>query len=81
IITDERGSNLRVCSFGSGGRLGLSHHTQYTPLHIPSLPQITLIAPAQDHTLALSSRSEVYTWGLNRLSQLGYVVEPATSGV
>ncbi|KIJ37956.1 hypothetical protein M422DRAFT_259341 [Sphaerobolus stellatus SS14] len=31
IITDEKGSNLRVYGFGSGGRLGLSHHTQYPP--------------------------------------------------
>ncbi|KIJ35076.1 hypothetical protein M422DRAFT_233046 [Sphaerobolus stellatus SS14] len=80
IITDEKGPNLRVCGFGSGGRLGLSHHTQYTPLHIPSLSSVTAVAPAQDHTLALSSRGEVYTWGLNRFSQLGYIVELATSG-
>ncbi|KIJ30085.1 hypothetical protein M422DRAFT_268442 [Sphaerobolus stellatus SS14] len=58
-----------------------SHPIQLPPLHIPSLFQITSIAPAQDHTLALSSRGEVYSWGLNRFSQPGCVVEPATSGV
>lgn len=33
------------------------------------------VAVGQDHTLALTKSGEVYSWGLNRFSQLGYVVE------
>jgi alpha-tubulin suppressor-like RCC1 family protein len=29
----------------------------------------------QDHTLALTKSGEVLSWGLNRFSQLGYIVE------
>lgn len=32
----------------------------------------------QDHTLALTKSGEVLSWGLNRFSQLGYVVEFST---
>lgn len=41
---------------------------------------IVSVALGQDHTLALTSSGEVLSWGLNRFSQLGYVVEPLTSG-
>ncbi|KAL1740739.1 regulator of chromosome condensation 1/beta-lactamase-inhibitor protein II, partial [Schizophyllum fasciatum] len=36
---------------------------------------ITSAALGQDHTLVLTSAGEVLSWGLNRFSQLGYVVE------
>ncbi|KAF8589240.1 hypothetical protein K439DRAFT_1527185 [Ramaria rubella] len=83
IITTEPHANLRACGFGSGGRLGPTHHTQYTlrPLpHVPRTPAITALALGQDHTLALTAAGEVLSWGLNRFAQLGYVVEGAGSG-
>jgi alpha-tubulin suppressor-like RCC1 family protein len=33
------------------------------------------VTVGQDHTLALTKSGEVYSWGLNRFSQLGYVVD------
>lgn len=33
------------------------------------------VALGQDHTLALTRSGEVYSWGLGRFSQLGYIVE------
>jgi len=33
------------------------------------------VAVGQDHTLALTRSGEVFSWGLNRFSQLGYVVD------
>ncbi|KAI0675984.1 hypothetical protein C8Q78DRAFT_963164 [Trametes maxima] len=76
IVTDEPRNNLRVCGFGSGGRLGPGQHTQYTPVPLPGFNQtVKSVAAAQDHTLILTKGGEVLSWGLNRFSQLGYVVE------
>ncbi|OSD05302.1 hypothetical protein PYCCODRAFT_1457329 [Trametes coccinea BRFM310] len=79
IVTDEPRGNLRVCGFGSGGRLGPGQHTQYTPIPLPGF-NLTAesVAAGQDHTLILTKSGEVYSWGLNRFSQLGYVVETMT---
>jgi alpha-tubulin suppressor-like RCC1 family protein len=33
------------------------------------------VAVGQDHTLALTNSGDVYSWGLNRFFQLGYVVD------
>ena len=41
---------------------------------------IESVALGQDHTLALTSTGEVLTWGLNRFSQLGYVMEVSSGG-
>ena len=35
----------------------------------------------QDHTLGLMKSGEVFSWGLNRFSQLGYVVEIPMSSI
>ncbi|ESK92025.1 btb domain and ankyrin repeat protein [Moniliophthora roreri MCA 2997] len=37
--------------------------------------KIISVALGQDHTLALTENGEVFSWGLNRFAQLGYVVE------
>lgn len=77
VVTSEALNNLYVCGFGSGGRLGPVQHTQYKfkPIAIPA--RVIAVAPGQDHTLALTTTGEIFSWGLNRFSQLGYVVEPA----
>ncbi|EJF64315.1 hypothetical protein DICSQDRAFT_54213 [Dichomitus squalens LYAD-421 SS1] len=81
IVTDEPRGNLRVCGFGSGGRLGPGQHTQYTPVPLPGFNlAVESVAVGQDHTLILTKNGEVHSWGLNRFSQLGYIVEPAASG-
>lgn len=49
-----------------------------TPLPPSSLPaHATSVALGQDHTLALTAEGDVYSWGLNRFSQLGYAVDTA----
>lgn len=57
-------------------RLGSTQHTQFTfkPISSFNLP-ILSVAVGQDHTLALTRSGEVFSWGLNRFSQLGYVVD------
>lgn len=81
VIISESNSNLRLCGFGSGGRLGPGQHIQYS---FTTLPQFThtvvSVALGQDHTLVLTSTGEIYSWGLNRFSQLGYPVENTTQG-
>lgn len=45
-----------------------------------STHNILSVALGQDHTLALTKAGEVLSWGLNRFSQLGYIIEsPAAS--
>ncbi|KAJ3515702.1 hypothetical protein NLJ89_g1583 [Agrocybe chaxingu] len=81
IVTTEGEGNLRLCGFGSGGRLGSGQHTQYSFKPLPSFNlSIVRVALGQDHTLALTKSGEVYSWGLNRFSQLGYAVENTTAG-
>ncbi|KAI0091451.1 hypothetical protein BDY19DRAFT_1030603 [Irpex rosettiformis] len=76
VVTAESKANLRVCGFGSGGRLGPGQHTQYSLVPMPQLSQtIVSVALGQDHTLAITASGEVLSWGLNRFGQLGYVVE------
>ena len=80
-MTAEPKGNLRVCGFGSGGRLGPGQHTQYNLVPMQQLPQtIVSVALGQDHTLALTSSGEVLSWGLNRFAQLGYVLETTQNG-
>ncbi|KAG6857373.1 hypothetical protein H0H87_004733 [Tephrocybe sp. NHM501043] len=76
VITSESGGNLRLCGFGSGGRLGPGQHTQYSLKPLQQLTHsIVSVALGQDHTLALTKTGEVLSWGLNRFSQLGYIIE------
>ncbi|KAJ7749583.1 hypothetical protein DFH07DRAFT_1035022 [Mycena maculata] len=80
VVTSESKANLRMCGFGSGGRLGPGQHTQYSLVPLPQLTQsIVAVALGQDHTLALTSAGEVLSWGLSRFHQLGYVVEASTT--
>lgn len=49
---------------------------QYALKPLPAFSlQIASVAVGQDHTLALTTSGDVYSWGLNRFSQLGYIVE------
>lgn len=71
------------CTIDIRFRLGPAQHTQYSLNPMASLNlDIARVALGQDHTLALTRSGEVYSWGLNRFSQLGYVVEalPTANG-
>ncbi|MBW0477451.1 hypothetical protein O181_017166 [Austropuccinia psidii MF-1] len=76
---------LRVCGFGSGGRLGLSNNhisngavvdTQFTFATVKSGglsdKKVRSVALGQDHTVVITSDGQVYTFGSNRFGQLGY---------
>jgi inhibitor of Bruton tyrosine kinase len=76
-VTSEPRANLRACGFGSGGRLGPNQHTQYTFSNLSHTSHLAIkdVALGQDHTLAITFTGELYSWGLNRFNQLGYVIE------
>ena len=62
-------------------RLGPGQHTQYSLMPVSQLTHtIVSVALGQDHTLAVTKSGEVLSWGLNRFSQLGYVIEPSSTG-
>lgn len=62
-------------------RLGPGQHTQYSLKPFPQLNHtIVSVALGQDHTLALTKTGEILSWGLNRFSQLGYIVDGPTTG-
>jgi hypothetical protein len=81
VLTAERRNNVRVCGFGSGGRLGPTQHTQYALMSLGGFGSDPIVSAAlgQDHTLVLTRSGEVYSWGLNRFVQLGYMVEASAS--
>lgn len=57
-------------------RLGRTVHSQLSLLPHPDIPTTILqIALGQDHTLALTSGGYILSWGHNRFSQLGYVID------
>jgi inhibitor of Bruton tyrosine kinase len=61
-------------------RLGPGQHTQYNFTPLPQFSYtIASVTLGQDHTLALTTSGEVMSWGLNRFSQLGYIIEPTAS--
>ncbi len=56
-------------------------HSQYALRPHTDLAQtIVAVALGQDHTLVLNSHGHVMTWGQNRFSQLGYIIEGPGGG-
>lgn len=77
ILTDDPEGNLYVCGFGPGGRLGTGDEITrfgFVPVSGGGLAsrKIIDIGLGQNHTVAVSSTGEVFTWGMNTYSQLGY---------
>jgi alpha-tubulin suppressor-like RCC1 family protein len=77
ILTNDPEANLHVCGFGPGGRLGTGDETtrfQFVCVYGGGLlgKRIVHVALGQNHTIALSSQGEVFTWGSNSFGQLGY---------
>ncbi|KDB24315.1 hypothetical protein H109_03813 [Trichophyton interdigitale MR816] len=79
ILTTDPCSNLYMCGFGPGGRLGTGHEgTSFSPVCVDSGAitgkRITAVALGLDHTIAISDQGEVFTWGSNKYGQLGYTL-------
>ncbi|KEF51560.1 uncharacterized protein A1O9_12477 [Exophiala aquamarina CBS 119918] len=79
VLTADAVSNLYICGFGSGGRLGTGDENTCFTYHCIQAGglakrHISTVALGQDHTIAVCSQGEVYTWGSNRHGQLGYAL-------
>ena len=84
IITNDLEANLFICGFGAGGRLGTGDEsTRYGYVCVEggglARKRIATVALGQDHSIAVSSGGEVFTWGSNRYGQLGYTLPQASA--
>ncbi|KAI4248256.1 MAG: hypothetical protein LQ352_005974, partial [Teloschistes flavicans] len=76
VLTNDPETNLYVCGFGPGGRLGTGDETtrfHFVPLCGGGLAnrRVIDIGLGQNHTLAVTSKGEVFAWGSNKYGQLG----------
>ncbi|KAL2829803.1 hypothetical protein BDW59DRAFT_34645 [Aspergillus cavernicola] len=83
ILTNDPESNLFMCGFGPGGRLGTDDETtrfNFVCIEGGGLvnKKVVSIALGQDHTLAITENGDIFSWGSNKFGQLGYGL-PKTS--
>lgn len=83
ILTEDPESNLFMCGFGPGGRLGTGDEsTRFSFVCIEggglSNKKVKSVALGQDHTLAITENGDIFSWGSNKFGQLGYGL-PRTS--
>jgi len=79
ILTTDPESNLYICGFGPGGRLGTGDEMtrfSYTPVEGGALAgkKVSKIALGQNHSLAVTSEGSLLSWGTNSFGQLGYTL-------
>jgi len=77
VLTTDPEANLYMCGFGPGGRLGMGDEvTRFTYTCVEegglSGKKIEAVALGQNHTLAVSSEGEIFSWGTSTHGQLGY---------
>ncbi|KAL1970024.1 hypothetical protein VTN77DRAFT_6429 [Rasamsonia byssochlamydoides] len=77
VLTNDPESNLFMCGFGPGGRLGTGDEVtrfSFVCIETGALAgkKIVSVALGQDHSIAISEQGEVFTWGSNKYGQLGY---------
>lgn len=80
VLTNDPVSNLYVCGVGRGGRLGLGdENTRFNYACVQgglANKQVIQVALGQNHSMALTNNGELWTWGSNATSQLGYALPP-----
>ncbi|KAI2628565.1 hypothetical protein GGR54DRAFT_350862 [Hypoxylon sp. NC1633] len=78
VLTSDPISNLYVCGVGRGGRLGLGdENTRFSFMPVQGGlfdRKVIQISLGQNHSMAVTSTGELWTWGLNTYSQLGFTL-------
>lgn len=82
VLTNDPETNLYVCGFGPGGRLGTGDEMtrfNFVPVCTGAFAsrKIVDIGLGQNHTVAVTSKGEVFSWGNNVFGQLGYALPPS----
>ncbi|KAH0558984.1 hypothetical protein GP486_004402, partial [Trichoglossum hirsutum] len=77
VLTTDPESNLYTCGFGAGGRLGAGDETtrfNFVCIEGGGLAgkKIVSVGLGLNHTLAIDSEGEIFSWGSNGYGQLGY---------
>ncbi|OJJ45500.1 hypothetical protein ASPZODRAFT_26849 [Penicilliopsis zonata CBS 506.65] len=77
ILTNDPESNLFMCGFGPGGRLGAGDEStrfSFVCIETGGLAgkRVISVALGQDHSLAITEHGEIFSWGSNKYGQLGY---------
>ncbi|CAK7264963.1 hypothetical protein SEPCBS57363_001348 [Sporothrix epigloea] len=82
VLTADPVSNLYMCGIGRGGRLGLGDENtrfSFEPVQGPLIERkIVEVALGQNHSMAVTDNGELWTWGANAFSQLGYALPPSS---
>lgn len=80
VLTADPMSNLYICGIGRGGRLGLGdENTRFSFIPVQgglSDKKVIQISLGQNHSIAVTSSGELWTWGSNTFSQLGFPLPP-----
>ncbi|KAG5929185.1 hypothetical protein E4U42_006913 [Claviceps africana] len=80
VLTNDPVSNLYICGVGRGGRLGTGdENTQFKFVSVEGPfadRKVCRVALGQNHSMAITENGELWTWGLNSDSQLGYALPP-----
>ena len=79
VLTSDPVSNLYIAGYGPGGRIGSGDENtsfSYRCIQAGGLAKrrISAVALGQDHSIAVCSQGEVFTWGSDRYGQLGYAL-------
>ncbi|KZF21039.1 hypothetical protein L228DRAFT_262107 [Xylona heveae TC161] len=79
VLTTDPESNLYMCGFGPGGRLGTGdENTRFNFVCVDNGPlagkRVVNIGLGQNHTLAVTDDGQLFTWGTNAFGQLGYLL-------
>ena len=80
IVTAEPMSNVQLCGFGTRGRGGSSTQFRFRAMD-DFHHSVASLAVSADHTVIVTTAGDVYTFGLNRFSQLGYTLDPSLTGI
>ncbi|WFC95350.1 hypothetical protein MBRA1_001997 [Malassezia brasiliensis] len=76
VLSAQEGANVYVCGIGTHGRLGRLPSAQPALQALPDWHEHAVaVAVGPDHTVLVTRGGAVYTYGANRMAQLGYTVE------